>query len=419
MSRTSLRVPGDKSVSHRALMLAVLGRGSSRVRGLLRSADVASTAGVLRALGATIPDLATDELVIEGRGLRGLVAANVPLDCGNSGTTARLMAGVIAGAGITARFEGDSSLSARPMRRVAAPLTAMGAAVELPVHGGLPLTVQGAPLRGLTWRTEVASAQVKSAILLAGLVGDVPVEVHEPSATRDHTERMLRARGVDVRNEGNVISLLPAARLDAGDIDVPGDPSSAAFFAGVAALGVSDEIAISNVGINPGRVGAFRALLRMGASLRYEQVSEQGGEPVASIVVGAGALRGTHITEDEVPSLIDELPLLACVAARAGGETRVTGAGELRVKESDRIRAIVANLLAVGADAEELPDGFVVQGSERPLRGTVVTHGDHRIAMAFAILGAVAGNAISIDDPSCVAVSYPTFWDDLARVRRR
>jgi 3-phosphoshikimate 1-carboxyvinyltransferase len=414
---TTLRVPGDKSISHRALMLAALGRGTSRVRGLLRSADVRSTAGVLRALGATIPDLEATELVIEGVGLRGLRAPTAALDCGNSGTTTRLMAGVVAGAGLTARFEGDASLSGRPMRRIAAPLEAMGARVQLPAHGGLPMTVEGGVLRGLTWRAEIASAQVKSAILLAGLVANVPVEVHEPAATRDHTERMLRARGVDVRVEGLDVVLLPSARLEAGDIDVPGDPSSAAFFAGLAAMGGAPAVTLENVGINPGRTGAFQVLRRMGASVRFEGVAEQGGEPVATVMAGPGPLRGSVITPDEVPSLIDELPLIACVATRASGETRVTGAGELRVKESDRIAAVVANLRAIGAEAEELPDGFVVRGSDRPLAGRVVTHADHRIAMAFGVLGAVAGNAITLDDPSCVDVSYPTFWDDLARVR--
>ncbi|MFN0098885.1 MAG: 3-phosphoshikimate 1-carboxyvinyltransferase [Gemmatimonadaceae bacterium] len=415
----ALRVPGDKSISHRALMLAALGRGTSRVRGVLESADVHSTAGVLRAMGVTVPLLGAD-IVVKGVGLRGLKTPAGALDCGNSGTTTRLVAGIVAGAGLTARFEGDASLSSRPMRRVAAPLEAMGARVLLPEHGGLPMTIVGSALHGITWHGEVASAQVKSAILLAGLVANVPVEVHESAPTRDHSERMLRARGVEVRTDGLVVSLLPNARLDAGDIDVPGDPSSAAFFAGLAALGASDALRIEHVGINPARVGAFRVLVRMGAALRYEDVRDAGGEPVASIVVEQGGaarpLRGTTITPDEIPSLIDELPLLACVAARAEGETRVTGAAELRVKESDRIRAVVGNLRTLGVDAEELPDGFVVRGSDRPLAGRVVTHGDHRIAMAFGVLGAIAGNSITLDDPACVAVSYPTFWDDLARV---
>lgn len=414
-----LAVPGDKSISHRALILAALGNGRSRIRGLLRSADIDSTAGVLRALGVALPDLSAPELVVDGVGLRGLRPPPTDLDCGNSGTTTRLMAGVVAGSGFSARFTGDASLSARPMRRVAAPLEAMGAQVELGAHGGLPMTVRGAPLRGISWRPEVASAQVKGAILLAGLVGDVPVEVEEPSPTRDHSERMLRARGVDVRTDGTSVTLHPTARLDAGDVTVPGDPSSAAFFAGLAAIGAAaGPLAVAGVGVNPGRVGAFRVLQRMGARIEFAERDEQGGEPVATVVVSPGPLRGATIVPDEIPSLIDELPLLACVGACAEGETRVTGAGELRVKESDRIRAVVENLRAVGADADELPDGFVVRGSERPLAGRVTTRGDHRIAMAFGVLGARPGNAITVDDPSCAAVSYPSFWHDLARLRR-
>jgi len=415
-----LRVPGDKSISHRALMLAALGNGRSRIRGILVSADVHSTAGVLRALGVDIPSLDAPEIVVDGVGLRGLRAPSGDLDCGNSGTTARVMSGVVAGAGLNATFTGDASVSRRPMQRVAAPLGAMGAIVELPEHGGLPMTLRHATLHGITWRSEVASAQVKSAIILAGLVADVPVEVHEPSGTRDHTERMLLARGVDVRSEGNSVTLNPRARLDAGEVDVPGDPSSAAFIAGLAALNAVREgvVRIENVGINPGRLGVFAALRRMGASIAFEDVADQGGEPVATLVCRAGTLTGISITPEDVPGLIDELPLLACVAARAEGETRVTGAAELRVKESDRIATVVRNLRAMGVDAEELPDGFTVRGTQAPLTGRAVTSGDHRIAMAFGVLGAVAGNRIEVDDPFCCAVSWPSFWDDLQRVKR-
>lgn len=398
-------------------MLAALGRGSSRLRGILQSADVEATARVLRTLGAPIPPLEGAELVIEGVGLRGLKAPSAPLDCANSGTTARLMAGVVAGAGLHAEFIGDASLSRRPMGRVAAPLRAMGVDVELPAHGGLPMQVRSDGVQGVTWRPTVASAQVKSAVLLAGLVGNVPVEVQEPSPTRDHTERMLQARGVDLRVEGDTVSLLPNARLDAADVDVPGDPSSAAFIAGLAALGgLREDVRIENVDVNPWRMGGFRALRRMGAQVRYEDEAQQGGEPVATLVCRRGELVGITIAPEEVPSLIDELPLLAIVAARAVGETRVTGAAELRVKESDRIAAVVNGLRAVGVYADELPDGFVVRGSDRPLRGQVVTHGDHRIAMAFGVLGALSGNEIVVDDPSCCAVSWPSFWDDLQRL---
>ena len=414
-----MRVPGDKSISHRALMLAALGNGRSRIRGLLCSADLESTAEVLRRLGAPVPPLSPVEVVIDGVGLRGLQTPSAVLDCGNSGTTTRLMAGIVAGAGLTARFIGDASLSTRPMRRVAKPLEAMGAIVELPAHGGLPMIVTGSALQGITWHPDMASAQVKSAILLAGLVADVPVEVHEPVATRDHTERMLRARGADVRADGRSVTFIPGARLEALDVDVPGDPSSAAFFAGLAALGVTSSLVLEGVGVNPARVGAFRVLKRMGAGVKYGPTLDQGGEPVTMITVTPGTLRGVVITEQEVPSLIDELPLIACVAARASGETRITGAAELRVKESDRIHTVVSNLRALGVDAEELPDGMVVRGSDKPLVGAVRTHADHRIAMAFGVLGALPGNAITMDDPSCVTVSYPAFWDELADVRRR
>jgi 3-phosphoshikimate 1-carboxyvinyltransferase len=230
---------------------------------------------------------------------------------------------------------------------------------------------------------------------------------------------MLQARGVDVRTEGNVVTLNPRARLEACDVDVPGDPSSAAFIAGLAAMGgvKGGSVRVENVGINPARVGAFRALRRMGARIEYADEAVQGGEPVATLVCSAGELRGITITPDEVPSLIDELPLLACVAARAEGETRVTGAAELRVKESDRIATVVQNLKALDVDAEELPDGFVIRGTKAPLRGTAITHGDHRIAMAFGVLGALRENVIPVDDPFCCAVSWPSFWDDLMRTK--
>jgi 3-phosphoshikimate 1-carboxyvinyltransferase len=412
----SLRVPGDKSISHRALMFGALGDGESVVRGLLTSADVKSTAGMLRALGVEIPDVTTDPMRIRGVGRASLRAPSAPLDGGNSGTTTRLMSGILAAAPFASTVIGDASLSKRPMRRVAKPLTAMGARFEFANGDGLPMIVHGGSLQGLTWFSETASAQVKSAILLAGLVADVPVEVHETAATRDHTERMLRGRGVDVRTEGLVVSLNPNGTLAALDTDVPGDPSSATFFAALAALAGSGSVEITHVCTNHSRSGAFQVLSRMGALVGFENMRDDGGEPVADLVVSPRLLRATEIHPDEVPSLIDELPMLACVAACAEGETRVTGAHELRVKESDRITAVVTALRAVGADAEELPDGFVVRGSDRPYAGHVITHGDHRIAMAFGVLGARFGGTITVDDPACVDVSYPGFWMDLARI---
>jgi 3-phosphoshikimate 1-carboxyvinyltransferase len=417
----SLRVPGDKSISHRALILGALGSGTSRVRRILQSADVHSTAAVLRALGADVPTLSND-FTFHGYGLRGLRQATADLDCGNSGTTTRLMCGVVAALPVHVRFTGDASLSRRPMRRVARPLETMGATFELPEHGGLPMTVTGGAVRSIRWESEVASAQVKSAILLAGLVGGVDVSVVEPEATRDHTERMLTARGVVVTTEGSTVSLAmqgTAKQLESIDTDVPGDPSSAAFFAALAAIADGGELRLQDVCVNHTRTGFLRVLARMGVAVREEKRRASGGEDVADLVVSPAALRGTTVVRADVPSMVDELPMLACIATRADGDTVITGANELRVKESDRITAVVSNLRALGADAEELPDGMRVRGSRRPLRGRVQTHGDHRLAMAFGILAAAAGNQIEVDDPDCAAVSYPHFWADLARVHAR
>ena len=413
--RGTLRVPGDKSISHRALILGALADGPSRIRHILPSADVHSTAGVLRALGATIPELSPD-IVVRGRGPDALRQPGVSLDCGNSGTTTRLMAGVVAARPLTATMVGDASLSRRPMRRIAAPLTAMGATVDLPPHGGLPMTIHGGTLHEIAWRSEVASAQIKSALLLAGLVAGVRVTVEEPARSRDHTERMLAARGARLRVDGVRVELAAGSALTALDTDVPADPSSAAFFAGLAALADDGELTMADVCVNETRIGFYHTLRRMGARVHWDAPDMVGGEPVATVVVAHGTLHGTTVDDDIVPSMIDELPLLACVAARAEGETVITGAGELRVKESDRIAAVVANLNAIGVTAGELPDGMRVVGSRHPLGGRVTTHGDHRLAMAFGVLGALPGNNIEIDDPDCVAVSYPGFWSDLQRV---
>ena len=411
-----VRVPGDKSISHRALMLASLATGQSRVRGLLESADVHSTANVLRALGAPIAALGA-ELRIRGGGLQGLRAPSAPLDCGNSGTTTRLMAGVCAGHRFESIFVGDASLSRRPMRRVARPLEAMGAEVLLE-GDGLPMIVRGGALHAVEWQNEKSSAQVKSAVLLAALVGGVEATVVEPEASRDHSERMLRALGVDVRSAGGSVTIRPATALRPLDIEVPGDPSSAAFFAALAVLASSGELRMPNVGLNPTRTGFFHALRRMGADVRFEDERDAGGEPVGTIVARASgrSLRSTTAGGAEIPTMIDELPLLACVAARADGTTVITNAAELRVKESDRIATVVANLRALGVEARELPDGLSVTGSDKPLRGRAVTHGDHRMAMAFGVLGAIPGNEVTVDDPDCAIVSFPGFWELLAAI---
>ena len=415
--RGSLRVPGDKSVSHRSLLLAALGDGRSRIRGVLDSADVRSTASLLRALGVSVPALA-GEMHIDGVGLRGLRAPTSAIDCGNSGTTARLSSGILAACPFTSRLLGDESLSRRPMHRVARPLEAMGARVEFERGDGLPLCITGGPLRAIEWETEAASAQVKGAILLAGLVAGVPVAVREPARSRTHTERMLAARGVRITVDGTLVRLAPARSIGAMDMTVPADPSSAAFFGGLAALAAEGEIRLIGVGADETRTGFFRALRRMGAEVDLLDARTEGGEDIADILVRPRALRAMEVGAADVPSMIDELPLLACLAARAEGETVITGAAELRVKESDRIAQVVANLRAIGVEAAELPDGMRITGSDQPLTGRIVTRGDHRLAMAFGILGALPGNAIEVDDPQCVDVSYPSFWSDLHRMVR-
>ncbi|CAN5340927.1 3-phosphoshikimate 1-carboxyvinyltransferase [soil metagenome] len=412
----TLRVPGDKSISHRSLIFSALADGTSRVRNILLSADVQSTAGVLRALGVSIPALGS-EIEIAGVGPKGFTAPSQDLDCGNSGTSARLLAGVVAGSGITGRFIGDESLSRRPMRRIKRPLEAMGARIETSATGGLPMTVDGGDLTQLEWNNDTSSAQVKSCILLAALCAGVEATVREPNRSRDHTERMLAAHGVEVWVNESAVLLFGGQSLTPLDIDVPGDPSSAAFFAALAALAPKAELLLERVCVNETRTGFLAALTEMGASVELEDKMLASGEWIANVrVTGGAGLRGITIGRDAIPTLIDELPLLACIAAYAEGETRVSGAEELRVKESDRIAAVVSNLRALGADAEELPDGFVITGTNPRLRGTVVTYGDHRMAMAFGILAALPGNEIAIDDRDCVAVSYPRFWDDLHAV---
>jgi 3-phosphoshikimate 1-carboxyvinyltransferase len=418
-------VPGDKSISHRALMFAALAQPGARsvVREILDSADVRSTAAVLRALGVPIP-VFSPAMTITGVGRRGLAAASAALDCGNSGTTTRLIAGILAASAFRSILVGDDSLSGRPMRRVARPLEAMGARIALSAGEHLPMRIDGGALSPLHWKSETASAQVKSAILLAGLVAGVEVTVEEPSPTRDHTERFLRALGAPLTVGPTVaagsVTLAPVVRdLTGFDLTVPGDPSSAAFFAGLASLADAGSLRLLNVLSSPTRDGFFRTLSAMGGAVaRSAPCDTESGEQVTTYEIAPARLRSTRVGPGEVPSMIDELPLLACLAAHAEGETVISGAEELRVKESDRIATTVANLRTIGAQVEERPDGMVVVGSDAPLRGRIITHGDHRIAMAFAILGRRRGNAIEVDDPDCVAVSYPSFWRTLDEVTR-
>ena len=414
--RGTLRVPGDKSISHRALILAALARGKSRIRYILESEDVQATADSLRRLGAAIPPL-TRDFYVTSRSMRDLRSTERDLDCRNSGTTARLLAGVAAGAGLRARFVGDASLSRRPMRRVAEPLRMMGAHVELSPAAGLPMVVSAGPLHDIDWFSPVASAQVKSAVLFAALLGGVRASVAEPHQSRDHTERMLLGRGIQLTLDGNTVEIPAGQSVRPDDVDVPADPSSAAFFLALGLLANTSELELVDVCLNPTRTGFLAALARMNGRVNVADRREEGGEVLGTLQPRASTLRGIEVEAAEVPSMIDELPLLACLAARAEGETIVRGAGELRVKESDRIKAVVENLRRLGGDAEELPDGFRVRGSQAPLKGSVKSLGDHRIAMAFGVLGALPGNAVSIDDRDCVAVSYPGFWADLDRVQ--
>jgi 3-phosphoshikimate 1-carboxyvinyltransferase len=414
-------VPGDKSISHRALMLGALATGQSRIRGILDSADVQSSASVLRALGAAVPNL-TDDFTVAGLGVQGLRAPERMLDCGNSGTTARLMMGIAAGYAFTARFDGDASLRARPMRRVTDPLTRMGARVrELGDADRLPLEITGGRLCGIDLVNEKSSAQVKSAVLLAALTGGVRATVREHVHSRDHTERMLDAMGAPIQTvvDGGAmcIEIAPVDALQPLDLIVPGDFSSAAFLLARALL-TAPAVRVNNVGVNGTRTGLLDVLRRMQATVHVQERRVTGGEPIATLVAESCALHGTVVEPAEIPHLVDEVPILAVLAARARGETVVRGAGELRVKETDRLRAIAANLRAVGANAEETEDGLMIEGSDRPLRGRVTTHGDHRIAMAFGVLGSLPGNEIVIDDVACVAVSFPSFWHQLRELAR-
>jgi len=415
-ARGVVRVPGDKSISHRALILGALATGRSRISGILHSADVSSTASVLRSLGVAVPDLAST-FTLPGKGLRGLRAPGSPLYAGNSGTTVRLMSGVLAAHPFESRLEGDTSLSRRPMKRIAEPLTAMGARFEFAREDGLPMTIYGGRLMGITWNTRSASAQTKSAILLAGLVGGVQVSVIESQKSRDHTERMLTSLGAPVETEETMVSLSPVDSISPLDLDVPGDPSSAAYFVAYAILG-GGETTIPGVCINPTRTGFIDTLAEMGARIVCEERIAAAGDSVATIVARKSSLVDWVLDRARIPSMIDELPLLACVAAAARVTLEVRGAHELRVKESDRIAVVARNLRAVGVDVEELNDGFIVKRRTKPLAGRIETDGDHRIAMSFGVLAALQGSSIEIDDPGCVSVSYPRFWEDLKSLHR-
>lgn len=416
-----MTVPGDKSISHRALMFSALAVGTSRIEGLLEGEDVLATAAALRAMGATITRLADGIWEVSGVGVGGLLQPTQALDMGNSGTSTRLLMGLVASHAITATFIGDASLSARPMGRVIEPLAQMGADITASPGGRLPLMVRGiCPAVPISYTLPVASAQVKSAVLLAGLNTPGITRVIEPIATRDHSERMLQGFGavlhVEETNQGRIISIAGEAELTPQPITVPGDPSSAAFFAVAASVIPGSDVLIANVGLNPTRTGLFTALRMMGANITPENPRTVGGEPVADLRVRHARLNAIEVPTDLAPSMIDEYPILFVAAACATGRTVARGAHELRIKESDRIAAMATALGAIGVAVEEFEDGLAITGSGGALLpggAVIASQLDHRIAMSMAIAGLASHAAVTIDDVSPVATSFPTFFETL------
>ncbi|MCW8890436.1 MAG: 3-phosphoshikimate 1-carboxyvinyltransferase [Sedimenticola sp.] len=408
----TFRVPGDKSISHRSIMLGSLAEGVTHITGFLEGEDSLATLKAFRSLGVTIEGPEQGRVTIQGVGMHGLKAPQVSLDLGNSGTSMRLLSGLLAGQGLEITLVGDSSLSGRPMRRVTDPLSKMGAAVETTESGTAPLTIHPVnALKAIDYELPVASAQIKSCLLLAGLYAEGETRVTEPAPTRDHTERMLRGFGYSVQKQDSTISLKGGGKLTACDIDVPADISSAAFFLVGASIAPDSDIVLQHVGINPTRDGVITILKLMGADIEVMHRREVGGEPVADLRVRSAKLHGIDIPEEQVPLAIDEFPALFVAAVCAEGVTRLTGAEELRVKESDRIQVMADGLKALGADVTPTPDGIVIEGGVPLQTGRVNSHGDHRIAMAFAIAALRAQGEILIDDCSNVNTSFPGFTE--------
>jgi 3-phosphoshikimate 1-carboxyvinyltransferase len=400
-----IRVPGDKSISHRALILGSIATGRSRLRGLSPGADVQSTRRCMQELGAEL-----DGSTLEGRGLRGLHRASGPLDCGNSGTTMRLLAGLLAAQDFESELIGDQSLSRRPMDRVIAPLREMGARASWP-----PLRVGGqAPLHGFSHTMTKPSAQVKSALLIAGLFADGVSSVAERVKTRDHTELMLQAMGVDLEVDGLMVQVEPASRLEPLDMDIPGDLSAAAFWLVAAGLVPGSRVLLDGVGVNPTRTAFVDLLLGCGFQVKFSKSRFVGGEPVADLeVTSAAALRSIQVSGDRAAEMIDELPVLAVAATQIPGRTVISGAAELGVKESNRIEAMEEGLVAMGADVTAVEDGWVINGPRFLEGARVSAHGDHRVAMALAVAGLIADGRTEIDGAECVEISYPGFFDHL------
>lgn len=411
--RGTLTVPGDKSVSHRSVMFGALAEGLTEVTHFLPGADCLSTISCFRQMGIDIEQKGT-HVLIHGKGLHGLTAPEHILDAGNSGTTVRLLSGILAGQLFSSTITGDDSIQKRPMKRIMTPLHQMGASIDsLKDNGCAPLSIQGKPLHGIHYQSPVASAQVKSCVLLAGLYADSVTSVTEPAVSRDHSERMLSYFGAQVSSEGLTASICPEPSLTGRSIQVPGDISSAAYFIAAALIVPDSEVLLKNVGINPTRDGMLRVCRDMGADITIVSENTAGPEPCADLLVRSGSLHGTVIEGDIIPTLIDELPVIAVLAAYAEGTTIIRDAAELKVKESDRIAVVTENLQRMGADVTATEDGMIIQGGA-PLHGASIScHMDHRIAMSFAIAALGAEGDTEIQDPRCVTISYPAFFEDL------
>lgn len=407
-----LTIPGDKSISHRAVMFGALAQGTTRITHFLEGADCLSTISCFQAMGIHIQKN-KDEVLVEGKGLHGLQAPLDILDVGNSGTTTRLISGILAGQDFTSRLTGDASICQRPMGRIITPLSLMGAQITSQNQNGCaPLTIQGGHLHGIHYQSPVASAQVKSCVLLAGMYADAPTSVTEPVLSRNHTELMLNYFGAQVTSKGTTAAILPQPDLKARDITVPGDISSAAYFIAAGLLVPGSEILLCNVGINPTRDGLLRICQAMGGDITLLNVRND-GEPTADLLIRSSSLHGTEIKGEIIPTLIDEIPMIAVMAAFAEGTTVIRDAAELKVKESDRIQVMTDNLTRMGAGVEALSDGMIIHGG-KPLHGaTIDSHKDHRIAMSFAVAGGICEGSLTITDGECVNISYPEFYTDL------
>ena len=408
----TLTVPGDKSISHRAVMFGSLARGTTRISHFLEGADCLSTISCFRKMGIEI-DRNKDEILVHGRGLHGLTAPTEILDVGNSGTTTRLISGILAGQTFTSELDGDDSIRTRPMKRIMTPLVSMGADITSRLDNGCaPLIIHGRPLHAAHYDSPVASAQVKSCVLLAGMYADGITSVTEPFLSRNHTEIMLNYFGAEITSEGTTASIRPEPVLEGRDIQVPGDISSAAYFFAAGLLTPGSEILLKNVGINPTRAGILKVCMDMGADITLLNESTE-GEPTADLLIRTSSLKGTTIEGSIIPTLIDEIPMLAVMAAFAEGTTIIRDAQELKVKESDRIAVMVDNLRRMGADIEGTDDGMIIHGG-RPLHGAVIdSHLDHRIAMSFAVAGTICDGTVEILNGECVNISYPEFYHDL------